>query len=92
MRFVLAYERCCPSELRAGEGKRVPRQPEKPVVGYYLGCPYCARPQVLVARLFDADTGYSFDEVPAGLTMHPDHTCDRCGKSFGIKLGKFVLS
>lgn len=90
MRLVLDHGRCCPSELRAGEGKRVPRSPLTALVGYYVGCPYCARPQVLVARRIDPEGGQDFVEGNDGVTMGPGHTCNRCGVRFLLARGEFV--
>lgn len=90
MRFVLNYARCCPVELKPGEGKRVPRDASKPVVGYYFGCPSCGRPQIVVSKSVDPDRGHAFVE-DASLTMIEPHTCASCKKSYSIVDDEFVV-
>jgi len=89
-RLVFHEGRCCPSELRKGEAKRVPRSPLTQLVGIYVGCPGCGRPQVLTTRRVDPDQGKDFVEENGTYHMTPAHTCDRCGASYTIRAGVFV--
>jgi len=89
MLFSLHYERCCPSELRPGEGKRVPRDAAAKLVGYYIGCPKCGKPQILCSAPIDP-IGPTFVETEGALVSMSKHQCSACGRSYSIVDGAFV--
>lgn len=93
MRLVLDHGRCCPSQLRRGEAKRVPKNVLFPAVGFYIGCPQCERPQTITSRAVDERLGQDMSEDPAtGLVnIGPSYTCDRCGASFRVERGEIIV-
>ncbi len=62
-------------------------------MGYYVGCPACARPQVVQGRAIDPDSGQDFaeDDLGALVSMRPGHECDRCGKTFSVERGEILV-
>lgn len=88
--FRLREALCCASKLGRGEAKRVPRSALHPVVGYYVGCPLCGRPQTIPARHVDPEGGQDFVESDEGITMTPGHVCTRCSETFAVERGTFV--
>lgn len=90
MDFVVNHERCCPSELRPGEAKRVPRDRARALAGYYIACPRCGRPQILSAKSIDPDRGLDVVEAGSLVTITPAHRCTRCGARYRIERSKFV--
>ena len=94
MRFNLEHKRCCPSELRPGEAKRVPKNPLHPAAGFYVGCPRCGRPQVVTTRAVDPNLGQVVTEEGARgeiVSLGPGYTCDRCGVVFVVERGEVVI-
>jgi hypothetical protein len=96
VKFELEHKRCCPSELRRGEAKRIPKNPLHPACGFYVGCPSCGRPQTVTTRAIDPDLGQVCSETstPAGalvVTFEPGHTCSRCGVRFSVQANEVVI-
>jgi len=79
---------CCVSKLGRGEAKRVPRHVLAPVVGFYVGCPFCGKVQTIVSVRIDPEGGQTFEETDEGITMHPGHTCTRCGRTYRAERGE----
>lgn len=67
----------CVSKLRHGEVKRIPTSTYLPLVGYYMGCPTCGRPNPILG------TEQTFSEVET-LSMGPGYECMRCHKKFRV--------
>ncbi len=93
MRFELGHGRCCISQLRRGEAKRVPKNLLVKPVGYYVGCPGCGFPQVITTREVDDKLGQDVaeDALMGAVSIGPGYACDRCGVRFRVEAGEIVF-
>lgn len=90
MKFTTEHDRCCPGKLEPGEAIRVPRDGTFAPMGFYVGCPSCGKPQIIVSAKLDERTGQTFAGELESFQMTPGYTCDRCGYRFAVERGEIV--
>jgi hypothetical protein len=75
----------CAAKLLCGEAKRTPPDRKFNLIGYYIGCPSCAKVNAIPY------THQTFEEHEDGTaSMNPGHKC-QCGCEFSINHDEIIF-
>jgi len=81
--------RDCVAKLRPGQYKRIPRNRDRPAIGFYIACPACGFITAILAEEHEVIDGVieGGDEM---IVMLEDFVCGRCRKAYSIQNGSYV--